>query len=196
VKESRRHDFLSLIQENQIRTLKDEPEALQYVIGEDVEEPNVFYIHEQFLTSQSFVVHRNTPHNAKWQTFKASDPFEKDPVTNFYNGTHQPAIVPIRDAYCLNVQLCIDPKFRDDFLSVIANNAQGSNQEPLCLQYVWGEDCSEPNTFHFHEQYTGSEDGKEGFLMHTKMEHFYLWEKFASQNPFTKPPLVYFYKTL
>lgn len=196
VKESRRDDFLTLIKDNQARTLEDEPEALQYVAGEDVEEPNVFYIHEEFLTPQGFVFHRGTSHNANWQKFKATDPFEEAPVTNFYNGTHTPAAVPIRDAYCLNVQLCIDPKFRNEFLNVITNNARGSNQEPLCLQYAWGEDCSEPNTFHFHEQYTGSEGGKEGFLAHTKMEHFDVWEKFASQDPFTKPPLVYFYKTI
>lgn len=180
VKGSRRNDFMEVIKNNQIQTLKDEPDALQFIVGEDAEKANAFYIHKQFKSAEAFAFHRNTPHGANWQKFKASDPFEEDPIANFYDGTHPASEVPIRDAYCLNVQLCISPEYRDEFLKVIANNARASNEEEkLCLQYVWGEDCSEANTFHFHEQYTGGEEGKEGFLAHTKTEHFGLWEQFA-----------------
>ncbi|CAB9510400.1 expressed unknown protein [Seminavis robusta] len=197
VKQSFRDEFLALVKDNQIRTLEDEPDALEYVVGEDVEEPNVFYIHEQFETLEAFAFHRETPHNKNWQKFKTNDPFSEQPVASFYDGTHKATKVPIRDAYCLNVQLCVDPKYREEFLEVIANNARGSiEEEPLCLQYVWGEDCAIPNTFHFHEQYVGSEDGKEGFVAHSKTKHFEAWENFVTKDPFTKPPVVQFYKTL
>jgi quinol monooxygenase YgiN len=53
-----------------------------------------------------------------------------------------------------------------EFLKVILNNQQGSRKEPLCLQYDFGENLQTPNVFHFHEQYTGKDDGKEGFNAH------------------------------
>ena len=52
-----------------------------------------------------------------------------------------------------------------------------------------GESEGEPNTFYFHEEYKD----KEGFLAHTKTPHFAAWEKFASSDPFTKPPEVVFF---
>ena len=204
VKASRRNDFLTLIRDNQKQTLRHEPEALQYTVGEDVDTPNVFYIHEQFVSKDAFACHRETPHNAAWQAFRKTKPFEVDPIVNFYYGTHPvPAVIPVPivrdDAYCLNVQLCIQPTVRKEFLQVIANNAAGSNskdKEPLCLQYCWGEDETEPNTFHFHEQYTGADGGKEGFEAHAATEHFAAWEAFAATEPFTKPPIVSFFRTI
>lgn len=196
VKDSRRADFLELIRENQKQTLANEQEALQYVVGEDVDIPNVFYIHEQFKSSEGFVFHRDTPHNANWQAFKASDPFEELPVTDFYHGTHEPTTVPIRDAYCLNVQLHIKQDVRDEFLRVVENNAKNTVKEPLCLQYVYGQDEMNPTIFHFHEEFTGRESGKEGFEAHTRTDHFGVWEEFVAKKPFASPPLVSFYRTL
>ena len=199
VKSSRRAEFLSLIAHNQRMTLQNEPDALQYTFGEDVSDLNTFYLHEQFTSPEGFVAHRHTRHNAEWQRFRNSDPFVEggEPVVNFYYGTHEPEKVPVRDAFCLNVQLCIDPEVRDEFMKVIEENARGSNQdEPLCLQYAWGEDINESNTFHFHEQYSGKNGGKEGFDAHAATKHFGQWEAFAAKDPFTKPPIVSFYKTL
>lgn len=193
----RRDEFLSLIQENQRLTLQNEPEALQYTVGEDVDNLNTFYFHEQFTSLQGFAAHRATPHNAVWQEFRKTNPFLQDPVIHFYHGTHDPVKAPLPSQYenifCLNVQLCIDSAVRDEFLEVIANNARGSNEEePQCLQYVWGEDATEANTFHFHEQYVG----KAGFEAHAATDHFAEWEAFADRDPFTKPPVVSFYQTL
>jgi quinol monooxygenase YgiN len=200
VQVSRRDDFISLVRKNQRLTLDEEPEALQYIVGEDTEEENVFYIHEQFTSSEGFAAHRDTQRNAAWQEFKATNPFEEDggdPTTNFYHGTHSAIKIPVRDAFCLNVQLCIKPDVRDEFLEVIENNARGSNEdEPLCLQYDWGEDTYQPNVFHFHEEYTGADAGKEGFDVHALAPHFTKWEEFAATGPFTKPPVVSFYRTL
>lgn len=199
VQPSRRADFVSLIQNNQRLTLGNEPKALQYVVGEDVSDRNTFYIHEQFTDVAGFAAHRDMPHNSAWQEFKNSNPFAEngEPIVYFFHGTHEPENVPIRDAYCLNVKLCIEQNVRDEFLAVIENNARGSNQdEKLCLQYIWGEDVNEPNTFHFHEQYTGSDGGKEGFDAHAATEHFGRWAAFEATDPFTKPPEVNFYRTL
>ena len=52
------------------------------------------------------------------------------------------------------------------------NNQKGSNEEePLCLQYVYGEDISTPHKFIFHEEY----EGKDGFDAHCSSPHFHKW---------------------
>lgn len=194
VKEDRRHDFLKLIRDNQKQTLETEDQALQYTVGEDVERANLFYIHEQFETPQGFDIHRETDHNANWISFKESDPFVEDPVTFFYHGTHEPKkFMDQKSAYCLNVELNVKPEFREEFLETIRQNAEGSNTlEPLCMQYVWGEDPSVANRFLFHEQY----ESKKGFQQHQEAPHFKVWERFASQNPFSKPPVVQQFETV
>ena len=90
----------------------------------------------------------------------------------------------------LNVILRIKPEVRNEFLDVILNNQRGTldkDLEPLALEYTFGEDNDEPNTFHFHEKYIG----EEGIVAHNKAPHFLVWEEFASTNPFTSPPEVY-----
>ena len=93
--------------------------------------------------------------------------------------------------YCLNVQLCIKPERRDEFLATIKANQAGTlSKEPLAVTYLFGEDESTPNTFHFFEQY----EGRAGFEAHTQAPHFADWEAFASTDPFTSPPVVSFYE--
>ena len=199
VKPDRRDDFLSLIKDNQRKTLELEPASLQYVVGEDIHTPNTFYIHEQFIGSEGFDAHRDMAHAADWAKFKNSEPFTEggDPVLDFYFGDHKPEVAPVRSAYCVHVELCVKPELRTEFLDVIQNNQKGSNQdEKLCLQYVFGESTTEPNKFIFHEEYTGADDGKEGFDAHTRSPHFKVWEDFVEKDPFTKEPVVNFFKSI
>ena len=93
--------------------------------------------------------------------------------------------------YCLNVKLCIKPEVRTQFLRCIEANQRGTlGTEPAAVTYLFGEDESTPNTFHFFEQYRGVE----GFNAHTKTSHFADWEAFAGTGPFTEPPVVSFYE--
>jgi len=198
IKPERREEFLTLIKGNQRKTLSEEPASLQYVVGEDVETKNTFYIHEQFIGSEGFDAHRDTNHAAEWAEFKQSNPFEEggEPIIEFYFGDHDLEKVAARSAYCIHVELCIKPEVREEFLDVIRNNQRGSTElEPLCLQYVYGESTSEANKFIFHEEYNGKEGGKEGFDAHTKAPHFKKWEEFVEKDPFTKEPIVHFFKS-
>lgn len=201
IQPERRSEFLAAIQNDQTQTMGTEPAALQFVLGEDVTEENTFYLHEQYLGEEGFQAHCETPHFAQWKAFTETDPFVagQSPVIDFFQGTHEPQKRTNNGGiyYCLNVELCIDPDRRDEFFKVIENNAKGSNNdEPLCKQYDWGESTSTPNTFYFHEQYEGNDGGKEGFDAHAAAPHFQIWETFAGTNPFTKPPVVSFYRTL
>ena len=64
--------------------------------------------------------------------------------------------------------------------------------EPLALEYVFGEDADEPNTWHFYEKYVG----RAGFEAHQATPHFAAWEAFAATGPFTSPPVVKFYQEM
>jgi quinol monooxygenase YgiN len=212
LKADRRQEFLAVITHDARQTVATEPGALQFTLGEEEEEytttdtssSNVFYFHEQYATLDDFTHHTTTPHFADWQAFCDSEPFVTPPVVNKYHLCSGPdeaaaaaaaAPVPIdRVAYCLNVELCIQPEVREEFLRVIRNNQNGSRNptlEPHCLQYDFGESVERPNSFYFHEQYMG----KEGFQAHTVAPHFVAWEAFAATEPFTKPPVVSFYTT-
>lgn len=204
IKDERRQDFLSLIKDNQQKTLNLEPDALQYVVGEDVDTKNTFYLHEEFIGAQGFDAHRAMPHAGDWALFKNSDPFQVggEPILDFYYeysdiSSTEFQQIPIRPAFCVHVELCVKPEYREEFIQVILNNQRGSIQEePLCLQYIFGESTNEENKFVFHEQYTGNDNGKEGFDAHMNTLHFRHWEKFVEKNPFTKPPVVNFFKTI
>ena len=198
VRPDTRDTFLSVIQNDQTKTLTEELGALQFVFGEDIDAPNTFYLHEQYATKEAFDTHCQQPHFETWQQFCDSNPWAEggEPAVDFFWGEHSPVKVPVKAAFCLHVDLFVKPERRDEFLKVIVNNKKGSDEnEPLCLQYVYGEDIDVPNTFHFHEEYTGADEGNEGFEAHKSSPHFSAWEAFANSDPFTKPPVVKFYKT-
>jgi len=195
----RKDEFLSIIQNDKKMTLDTEPLALQFVVGEDTERPGTFHLHEQYIGERGFQQHIETKHFAEWNKFCESKPFTEDgePEVQFFTGEHAPQKIASRKAFCLNVEICPTNDVLPEFKSVIENNAKGSTEdEVLCLQYNWGESTTDPGAFYFHEQYTGDDDGKEGFDTHAKTPHFDVWDKFAAKNPFAKPPVVSFYRTL
>merc|ERR1719265_2309339 len=93
--------------------------------------------------------------------------------------------------FCLHVKLCVKPERRDEFIECIKNNQKGTLEtEPLAIEYVWGEDRTNPNTFHFYEKYSG----KAGFEAHQETEHFAAWKTFEGSDPFTEAPRIDFYE--
>ena len=210
IKSERREEFLALIKDDKFQTLQTEPAALQFIVGEDTASRNTFYLHEKFTTLDGFHLHQKTSHFAKWVQFTKSSPFAQDgePIFDIFDGAHSVHQKDTKDVteiamsstplFCLNVELCIKPEIREDFLQVISINKKGSDEEPLCSQYHYGESISTPNSFYFHEEYIGIDGGKEGFDAHAIAPHFQVWENFAGKKPepFTKPPVVSFYRPL
>ena len=118
---------------------------------------------------------RNTEHRGAVLSSTAADGVAPDSA---------PSIV------ALNVILRVKPEAREKFLAVILNNQRGTlnkELEPMALEYVFGEDDNEPNTFHFHEKYIG----EEGIEAHKAAPHFAVWEDFVQTDPFTASPEVY-----
>ena len=89
--------------------------------------------------------------------------------------------------YCLHVRLQVRAERRDEFLECIQANQRGTlTTEPLALAYLFGEDETSTNTFHFFEAYKG----RAGFEAHTQTPHFADWEKFVATDPLSAPPQV------
>lgn len=88
---------------------------------------------------------------------------------------------------CMNATLFIRPERRHDFLECIQRAESATNQEPLAVLYLYGEDEQTPNTFHVHQEYKG----RAGLDAHRRTEHYEAWRRFAATDPFTAPPESY-----
>mmetsp|Transcript_19474 Transcript_19474/g.28672 ORF Transcript_19474/g.28672 Transcript_19474/m.28672 type:complete len:247 (+) Transcript_19474:56-796(+) len=196
VKPDRQDEFLKVMRNNIHQTMTSEPNALQFILGKDVDDDNTFYLHEEYKSRADHQdPHTKTKYYDDCIAFFDTEPFTEPHIADAYTLAHDGPAEKVKnvEAVCLNVELCIKPEVRDEFLDVIRNNKAGSDREPLCLQYSWGENVHTPNTFHFHEQYIG----EEGLAAHNVAPHFAVWEEFASKgNPFAKPPIVQKFKAL
>ena len=87
IKPEAREKFLEVILNNQKGTLNKElePLALEYIFGEDANEPNVFHFHEKYLGEAGIAAHNAAPHFAVWEEFVQRDPYTSPPeVYKFY----------------------------------------------------------------------------------------------------------------
>mmetsp|Transcript_4661 Transcript_4661/g.5380 ORF Transcript_4661/g.5380 Transcript_4661/m.5380 type:complete len:264 (-) Transcript_4661:125-916(-) len=201
----KRDEFLKGIRNDAQKVVETEPSSLQYVFGEDVDTPNIFYLHEQYdITKMSDeecdLLVLGDRLGERFDELRDFCKNEDGPVIEIvsYRCNHEANKIPQRSAYCLNVNFFIQDAVREEFLTLIQNNQKGSTEEEeLCLQYHLGENAASSNIFHLHEEYTGKDDGKEGFDAHIVSKHFKAWEEFsAKEESFTNPPVVQFYKTM
>jgi len=207
IRPEKREAWIKQIKDDQMCTRQDEEGNLQFSISEDTSTPNTFYLHEQYVDESAFDAHVKSPHFARYDEFcKTEKPFAPDGEPEIYlysplaegpDWSKSKRDIP-KTAFCVTVNLYPKSEVREAFLNVIENNKKGTDgtTEPLALQYTFGESTTEPNVFHFHEQYSGSEDGKEGFDVHASSPHFADWESFVQTDPFAKPPEVYFSKAI
>lgn len=80
---------------------------------------------------------------------------------------------------CLSAKLTVKPEFRDEFIKMETTNAQQTlATEHGASQFSWGESTSEPNAFHFHEEYLG----QSAFDDHKKTPHFAAWTDFENKG--------------
>jgi len=192
VKPELEDEFLQRLQEDASQT-RDEPGALQFVVGQDVSKANTFHVHLQFKTQEAFEFHRLTPHSVQFATF-CEQALAEDPVANFFHCQHEPQVVaPRPNAYCLHVESCIKPELRDEFVALMQQHQVLSRAEPECLQFDYGVCVNEPNHFYIHEEY----NGKQGYDAHEATDHFERFVTFNNQKqPYAKPQVVNFFKTI
>jgi quinol monooxygenase YgiN len=201
---SKRDEWLKQIKEDQKCSRGDEEGCLQFTLSEDTETPNTFYLHEQYVNRRAFIAHTQTPHFKKYDEYcKNEKPLDGEPELFMFRPLDEGEdwSKAKRDiykaAYCVTVNLYPKAEVRDEFLKVIGNNKKGTDEtEPLALQYTYGESTSKPNVFHFHEQYTGDDGGKQGFDAHAASPHFKDWETFVGTDPFSRDPEVFFSRVI
>lgn len=189
---SSRATFLSAIFADAGATLAKEKNALQFVVGEDIAVPNVFHFHEQYRKRSDLDFHSATPHFAKWKAFCDSEPspLSEPRSVSVFSCDHVGIVIPPREAYCLNVEIAVRPERRTEFLELALEMVRGTQEdEPLCLQYHFGESEDE-NVFYFHEEFTGTDGGKEGLDAHNASPHFASFLEFAATDPFVRPPVI------
>ena len=198
IKEDRRDEFISIIQDDQKLSLKDEEGIVRFVVGEDKDKKNTFYLHEEYVNEDAFKKHTEMPHFKPWDDFTKTDPWTEDgaPVADFYFCTHEAGKKEaMRSGHALNAKFTIKADRRDEFLKIIKEDQEETlAKEKGSIQFVIGEDKEKENTFYLFEQYVS----EEAFNEHNEMPHFQPWKAFTETDPFTEDgaPIAGFYNTL
>lgn len=198
IKEDRREEFIKIIQGDQKSSIADEPGIIRFVVGEDKDKKNTFYLHEEYVDEDAFKKHTEMPHYKPWEEFTKTEPFTEDgkPEAGFYFCTHDAGKKePIRSGHALNAKFTIKADRRDEFLKIIKHDQEKTlSDEKGSIQFVIGEDKEKENTFYLFEQYVNEEAFKE----HNEMPHFQPWGAFTKTDPFAEggEPVAGFYNTL
>ena len=198
LKADRRDEFIEIIKDDQRLSLKDEEGIVRFVVGEDKDKENTFYLHEEYVNEDAFKKHMEMPHFKPWDDFTKTSPWAEggEPVADFYYCTHEAGKKePIRSGHALNAKFTIKADRRDEFLKIIKGDQEDTlAKEKGSIQFVIGEDKEKDNTFYLFEQYVN----EEAFNEHNEMPHFQPWKAFTETSPFTEDgaPVAGFYNTL
>lgn len=198
VKEDRRDDFIRIISGDQKSSLADEPGCIRFVVGEDKDKKNTFYLHEEYVDEDAFKTHGEMPHFKPWDEFVKSDPWAEDGAIDpgFYFCTHEVGKKePVRSGFALNAKLAIKADRRDEFLKLIKEDQEKTlSDERGSIQFVVGEDKDKENTFYLFEHYVN----EEAYNEHNEMPHFKPIGDFMKSDPFAEggEPVVGFYNVL
>ena len=198
IKEDRRDEFISIIQDDQKLSLKVEEGIVRFVVGEDKDKKNTFYLHEEYVNEDAFKKHTEMPHFKPWDDFTKTDPWTEDgaPVADFYVCTHEAGKKEaMRSGHALNAKFTIKADRRDEFLKIMKEDQEETlAKEKGSIQFVIGGDKDKKNTFYLFEQYVN----EEAFNEHNEMPHFQPWKAFTETDPFTEDgaPVAGFYNTL
>ena len=187
--------FLKVIQMDQAQTLAVEPGAVHFVVGEDTEDPNVLYLHEQYDTHKDYEFHNGTPHFAEFAGFIGrNEPFAKDPVVDEYNLDSNNVDHKSPDkAFCVHTEHCVKPELRTEYMVLMRDHQEKSQAEDGCLQFDWGESNKSSSSFYIHQKYIS----KAAYEAHKASEHvgtLKTWQE--EKDPYSKPQAVSFYKTI
>ena len=189
------------------------PTVLQFVLGEDLDEEGTFHCHWKYeCVSNPNEVIPNVPPlvwetnpTAEWRRLQETSSLLAPPIYHAWtpktttarrNAPFNPKhISPGTTTFCLNASLYIHPDHREELLSLLEYAQCQSIQEPLCVEYQYGESLTIPNTFHVHQRYLGRDGGKEGFDLHATTSHYQKWKQFASNKArFTQETVGYTFR--
>jgi hypothetical protein len=131
-----------------VRTMDQEPHALQFVLGQDVDNDNVYYLHEEYASRTDHAdTHSKTDHYKDCMEFFATEPFTEPLQADKFALLHDapsekiiPSSLSLSSGiFCVNAQLCVKSELRDEFLLILDNlkqHADDPDNEPLCIQFT------------------------------------------------------------
>lgn len=195
VKPEHKAAMLESLKTGQENTYK-ETGSLQFTFGQDVDNPNVLHVHEQYKTRDDLSFHEDTPYcKEAYEWIEEAQPLAEDMVYQKYTCTHdaEEKSPPRKGAYCLNVECRLRPSCRESYIALMTTHQQKSRSEPHCLQFDWGQSANDPNVMHIHEEYSE----KAGYLEHEESPHFHKFMKYIEdEDPFVEPNVVSFFTTI
>jgi autoinducer 2-degrading protein len=78
VKPEKRQQFLEVIEDDSICSVRDEPGCLRFDVLQDNADPNTYYFYEVYQDEAAFEAHGQTPHLARWR--KATEEVLSEPT--------------------------------------------------------------------------------------------------------------------
>jgi (4S)-4-hydroxy-5-phosphonooxypentane-2,3-dione isomerase len=67
IKPEKRQQFLEVIEDDSICSVRDEPGCVRFDVLQDNSDPNTYYFYEVYQDEAAFAAHGQTPHLARWR---------------------------------------------------------------------------------------------------------------------------------
>jgi autoinducer 2-degrading protein len=71
VKPEKRDQFLEVIEDDSICSVRDEPGCVRFDVLQDQSDPDMYYFYEVYQDADAFQAHTQTPHLARWRAAAA-----------------------------------------------------------------------------------------------------------------------------
>ena len=71
VKPEKRQQFLEVIEDDSICSVRDEPGCVRFDVLQDQNDPDRYYFYEVYHDADAFEAHTKTPHLARWRAAAA-----------------------------------------------------------------------------------------------------------------------------
>ncbi len=66
VKPDRRQQFLEVVEDDAVSSVRDEPGCVDFQVLQDQTDPDTYYFYEVYRDEEAFKAHGQTPHFARW----------------------------------------------------------------------------------------------------------------------------------
>ncbi len=81
IKPDKIDQFLSVIEDDSICSVRDEPGCVRFDVLQDTSDPLQYYFYEVYVDEAGFQAHTQTPHLARWRAAAAECVAEQLPTT-------------------------------------------------------------------------------------------------------------------
>jgi len=92
VKPEKRQQFLNVIEDDSICSVRDEPGCVRFDVLQDNDDPNTYYFYEVYQDEAAVAAHLQTPHLARWLEASkevCSEPSQVTRVTSIFPRDYQ-----------------------------------------------------------------------------------------------------------